>query len=126
MKDIFIHDRTPQNRYERLSPKKQFRLDDSIFVWPEFRDFTAQQKWAYIILLCLANISGQLSFCTDDLADCCGFGRDNISDLLHFLETLETFGLLEIHFSNEEKIILVISDWSEEYSIGGSGENEVV
>ena len=85
---------------------KWFRLYHDLPNDRKLRKFNAQQKWAWVVLLCLASESKQRGFVLnedeDDLADYCGF--DCTQDYLYFVDKLRQKSMIE-HVEGGLKIV---------------------
>ena len=76
---------------------KWFRLYHDLPNDRKLRKFSSQQKWAWVVLLCLASESKQRGFILGEdeeiLAEDCGF--DSIQDYQFFLDKLRQQGMIE-------------------------------
>jgi hypothetical protein len=76
---------------------KWFRLYHDLPSDRKLRRFTVQQKWAWIVLLCLASDSAPRGVIVgedeDDIADYCGF--ESTQDYQYFLDKLRQRGMIE-------------------------------
>ena len=74
-----------------------FRLYHDLPNDRKLRKFSPQQKWAWVVLLCLASESKQRGFVDtgdeEDLADYCGF--ESTQDFQYFLDKLRQKGMVE-------------------------------
>lgn len=74
-----------------------FRLYHDLPNDRKLRKFTPQQKWAWVVLLCLASESKERGFIDnsdeDDLADYCGF--ESTQDFQYFLDKLRQKDMIE-------------------------------
>lgn len=87
-----------------------FKLHHEIVDDIKIRRFSSQEKWAWIVLLCLASKStdrGTISADNDDLADYCEF--NSTQDWLYYRDKLIGKGMLEFNGSGE----LLISHWND-------------
>lgn len=85
-----------------------FKLHHEIVDDIKIRRFSSQEKWAWIVLLCLASKSsdrGTISADNDDLADYCEF--NSTQDWLYYRDKLISKGMLEFNGNGE----LLISHW---------------
>jgi len=75
-----------------------FKLHHEIIDDIKIRRFSSQEKWAWVVLLCLASKSsdrGSISADNDDLADYCEF--NSTQDWLYYRDKLIAKGMLEIN-----------------------------
>jgi hypothetical protein len=76
---------------------KWFRLYHDLPNDRKLRRFNPQQKWAWVVILCLASESGDRGYIRDaddaDTADYCGF--ESTQDYLFFLDKLRQKGMIE-------------------------------
>jgi hypothetical protein len=74
-----------------------FRLYHDLPNDRKLRKFSSQQKWAWVVLLCMASESGDRGYIRDiddeDTADCCGF--ESTQDYLFFIDKLRQKGMAE-------------------------------
>ena len=90
-----------------------FKLHHEIVDDIKIRRFSSQEKWAWIVLLCLASKSsdrGTISADNDDLADYCEF--NSTQDWLYYRDKLIGKGMLEFNGCGE----LLISHWNDRQS----------
>ena len=83
-----------------------FKLHHEIIDDIKIRRFTAQEKWAWIVLLSLASKSsdrGKITADNEDLADYCEF--NSTQDWLYYRDKLITKGMLEINATGGLTII---------------------
>ncbi|MBD2316630.1 hypothetical protein [Phormidium tenue] len=83
-----------------------FKLHHEIVDDIKIRRFSSQEKWAWIVLLCLASKSsdrGTVTADNDDLADYCEF--NSTQDWLYYRDKLITKGMLEISVTGCLKIV---------------------
>ena len=83
-----------------------FKLHHEIIDDIKIRKFTAQEKWAWIVLLSLASKSsdrGKITADNEDLADYCEF--NSTQDWLYYRDKLITKGMLEINATGGLTII---------------------
>jgi hypothetical protein len=90
-----------------------FKVHHEIVDDIKIRRFSSQEKWAWIVLLCLASKSsnrGTITAENDDLADYCEF--NSTQDWLYYRDKLIGKGMLEFNGSGE----LLISHWNDRQS----------
>lgn len=83
-----------------------FKVHHEIVDDIKIRRFSAQEKWAWIVLLCLASKSsdrGTITADNDDLADYCEF--NSTQDWLYYRDKLISKGMLEINGSGDLAIV---------------------
>lgn len=73
-----------------------FKLHHDIINDIKMRRFSIQEKWAWVVILCLASQSsdrGSIIADDEDIADACGYS--NVQDWLYFKDKLRTKGMVE-------------------------------